>query len=244
MAVYSATYPIHTYEADPSGRATFAAIFRFLQDIAAEHAAATGYGLDDLKESSNLWVLSRFLYRAYRTPQWRERLQVDTWPSGTESIFALRDWEVTDERGRRVAEATSSWVVIDSVRRTPVRIERVANRGDMVTGRRLFDRSPAKIEAIDQGEASYETRALYADMDLNGHVNSTRYLEWIFEGLPPAFREGDRVLEEIEVNFSGEGRAGDEIAVYTLPQSADSFLHSVVKKDDDRVLCRARTSFG
>ena len=93
----------------------------------------------------------------------------------------------------------------------------------------------------------------FADMDLNRHVNATRYVEWMFEGLPGGFREGGGELEEIEINFSGESHAGDEIAVSTLalePHDGPAgeaaraqFLHGVSKIADGSVVCRARSAW-
>lgn len=266
MAVFTGDYPIHTYETDPNGRATFAAIFRFLQDAAAAHAQRIGYGLDDMKENATLWVLSRFLYRARRTPRWQEVLRIGTWPSGTESVFALRDWTVNDERGGEVGIATSCWVVIDIEKRSPIRIERVAERMDMITDRHLFDRSAAKVPAFELGEPRYRVRASFSDMDLNNHVNATRYVEWMFEALPEGVRESGGELVEIEVNFNGESRAGDELAIFTVENSSKStlptdrgdnpdvtnaaipkesssreFLHCAVKEANGAVVCRARS---
>jgi acyl-ACP thioesterase len=250
MSVFTASYPIHTYEADAYGRAPFPAIFRFLQDIAAEHAIKIGYGLDDLKENANMWVLSRFLYRAHRTPRWQEVLEIETWPSGTERLFALRDYTLRGSTGEEVAIATSSWVVIDIEKRTPVRIERVAERMEMIVDRHLFDRSPAKLHAYDLSTVRLSTTATFADMDLNGHVNSTRYVEWMFNGLPEGFLEAGNVLSEIEINFNGESHAGDELEVFTdraptsthqgEPESTE-FHHSVTKKLDGSIVCRARS---
>lgn len=256
MATYTAYYPIHTYEADVAGKVTFAAIFRFLQDIAALHAGKIGYGLEDLKENESLWVLSRFLYRGVRTPLWQETLEIETWPTGTDRIFALRDWLIRDESGKEVARATSSWVVIDIVKRTPVRVERVAGRTDVIVDRHLFERTAAKLPSCEQGEPTFRTRANFADMDLNRHVNATRYVEWMFEGLPEGLRESGGELAEIEINFNGESRAGDELAVHTRDQPSSStetepeligendtreevFLQSVTKGGE--VVCRARS---
>lgn len=253
MPVFTASYPIHTYEADANGRAPFAVIFRFLQDITAVHAITIGYGLDDLKANANMWVLSRFLYRAQRVPEWQDVLEIETWPSGTDRLFALRDWIIRNGKGEEVATATSSWVVIDIEKRTPIRIERIADRMDVIVDRHLFDRSPAKLPAYDLANARLETTATFADMDLNGHVNSTRYVEWMFNGLPSGFLEEGNALREIEINFNGESRAGDELEVFTdlgptpthrqEPEDVE-FHHSVIRRIDRSIVCRARSLWG
>ncbi len=250
MAVYTARYPIHTYESDLRGRAHFASLFRFLQDTAATHAIEVGYGLDDMKEQASLWVLSRFLYRAYRTPLWQEELEIETWPSGTERLFALRDWILRDKERRQVGVATSSWVVIDFEKRTPVRIERVAERMDMIVDRRVLDRNPEKLPVYDLPEVRFSTTATFADMDLNVHVNAACYVEWMFEGLPAGFREEGNELAEVEINFNGESHSGDEILIYTerapttahpSPPDSVEFHHSAVRSADDSIVCRARS---
>ncbi len=256
MAIYRAEYPIHTYEADQSGATSPTALFRFLLDAASSHADSVGYGYRDMQERDSAWVLSRFLFQIERYPKWQEQVAVETWPSGTERLFALRDYLIRDSSGEPMARATSSWIIINAATRAPERPERVASVMDFVTDAHVFERSAAKIPAAESAEAPTVEIARYSDIDLNGHVTSSRYLEWLLDGFSTEFRQ-EHELRGFEINYLAETLCGDEVKVgcaEELPRGEDpgagrprppdgsrSFLHSIGRSADGVALCRART---
>jgi acyl-ACP thioesterase len=58
-----------------------------------------------------------------------------------------------------------------------------------------------------------------SDLDLNGHVNNTRYAQWILDSAPPEAHRTYRV-ERYEVNFLAEIQLGDAVAIETVPLEA------------------------
>ncbi len=246
MAIFSADYAIHTYEADSRGAAQPTALFRFLLDAASAHADSLGFGYQDMRERRYAWMLSRFLLRVDRYPRWRETLTVRTWPSGTERLFALRDFDVRDGEGAEIARATSSWIAIDTERRAPERIERLELDPAHFVERRVFDRSADRVPALSVAELRLAAFARYGDIDLNRHVTSARYLQWCIDCLPPE-TSGLRELREFEANFLAEGREGDSLSVEASAEKpldrdgAERYLHRVVRTEDGAELLRART---
>ncbi len=63
-----------------------------MQDAAALHADELGCGLDFLHRNRMLWVLSRIRVAIDRMPEIGETIQVLTYPTGTERLFALRQF--------------------------------------------------------------------------------------------------------------------------------------------------------
>ncbi len=258
MAIHRSEYPIHSYEADQFGVAEPTALFRFLLESASQHADSVGYGYRHMQEQAYTWVLSRFLFAIERYPRWQERVGVETWPSGSERLFALRDYRIVDSSGVGIARATSSWIVINVATRAPERPERVRMLSNHFTDdQRVFERNAAKIPAAAV-EASRPEVARYSDIDVNGHVTSARYLEWILDGFAPDFRSS-HALEGFEINYLAETLCGEEVRVGQSSQptregdpvadrpgaqdSSPSFFHSIERSADRVVLCRARTSF-
>ena len=109
--------------------------------------------------------------------------------SKKEGLFALRDFEAFDEKERRVALATSSWMMIDFKERRPVRLpEFLADYENHMRGRAIddpFDRLPELQEV--HAEKSFQVRL--SDLDMNQHVNSTIYLDWALEAVPDEIRK-------------------------------------------------------
>lgn len=244
MAVYSSEYQVYTHDADAGGNASVGALCRYLQDIAAMHAERIGYGMQEMRERASLWVLSRLEIEIDRIPRWRERVKVETWPSGTDRLFALRDWVVYGEDGEPAARATSAWVVLSSERRTPERVESIAERIDAVTSRRAIDHTAPKVSPFEGTDWSRGISAGYSDTDLNGHINNVRYIEWLLDTLPPELRRTHH-LSKLAVNFVGEGRAGELMDLRSAEDGSRteqrSFSHAASRRSDGTQLCRARS---
>ena len=55
-----------------------------------------------------------------------------------------------------------------------------------------------------------ERTVLFSDVDRNGHMNNTRYLDWALDLLPSPFHE-DRTLREFTVCYMTESREGQTL---------------------------------
>src|SRR5512136_2711812 len=115
--VWSETFPVRLIEIDAHGTLAVGALCDYLQEAAGNHAGSLGLSVASLMERHLTWVLSRLRLRIERQPAAGERLEVRTWPTGVERLFALRDFEVLDEQGHRVAAAVSAWLIIDTAAR-------------------------------------------------------------------------------------------------------------------------------
>ena len=50
----------------------------------------------------------------------------------------------------------------------------------------------------------------YSDLDVNGHMNNCRYMDWVSDTLPGSFHGSHRV-SEFTVNYLSEAREGEEL---------------------------------
>jgi medium-chain acyl-[acyl-carrier-protein] hydrolase len=118
--VWSGLFSVHTYELEPGQHVSVPALAAFLQEAAAHSAHALGYSVPQLLEKNLTWVLSRLRIRLRELPGWKAELTVQSWPSGLERLFALRDYRIL-EQGREIVAATSAWLMLDVQSRRPVR---------------------------------------------------------------------------------------------------------------------------
>jgi len=70
-------------------------------------------------------------------------------------------------------------------------------------------------------EQSVLRRACYSDIDYNGHVNNTRYIQWIQDVLEPEILEKAKQIR-LDINYLSEVRYGETIRLYLLPLNTDS----------------------
>lgn len=235
-------YGIRSYEIDAGGRLSIPSIFNLLQDAASNHALRLGVSVHQLLEKNYTWVLSRMMLKMDAFPGWQDPVRVRTWPSGIQTVFALRDFEIRDSADHIIGSAVSAWIVIDADKRRPVRPTSFAEQINSVEGMRAFDHSLNKLPRIDAPDVENRFFVRYHDLDINQHVNNVSYIEWLLESIPGFGRKG-LTLKELELNYLGEAFKGDRIISMCRKDnpSGTRFSHSIVREEDRLELVRART---
>jgi medium-chain acyl-[acyl-carrier-protein] hydrolase len=255
---WSETYSIHTYEMDRHQRASMRAVCSYLIDTAGHHAHAIGFSIPQLLEKDRTWFFSRFLLRMETYPGWREKIMAETWPTGTQKLFALRDWRLFSGR-QLIGLATSGWLMIDIHNRRPVRPDSYPEWKQFIHPERTILHSFGKLPAFDDADEPAEAqqfRVRFSDVDINGHANYLSYIDWILESIPPSIRDRQRVAE-MEVHFLREVNFGEQLQsrarriedgkIYPVSRGGSEaipgtqFLHSLLRIQDGVELARART---
>jgi acyl-ACP thioesterase len=243
--VWSGVFPIHTYELDPWQRLSVPALLGFLVEAAGHNADALNFSIPQLASRNLTWMLSRLRVRLREHPGWRASLAVETWPSGLDRLFALRDFRLYHE-GRVIGEAASAWLLIDSVRRRPVRPGNAADWSTMIHPERAMaaklEKLPPFPDPAGDGARQAELAVRYCDLDINLHATSLRYAEWVLESLPAELL-ASAVPRELDLDFQNEAGAGERILSRSAPLGGGVFAHSLVRLADGVEVARARTSW-
>lgn len=203
-------YEVSSFLINPQKRLGLYALLNLLQDAAWAHATTLGHGAEAMAGQAALWVLTRQRLQMQQWPSWGERVSVQTWLRPPTGPFVSRDFSIA-VGGREVGVATTSWLLLDAGSRRPVRdpVRSLAGvaRADAPP---VFD--AAKIELRESLTPLAHFTVRNSDLDLNYHVNNTRYAQWVLDSLPLESHRAFR-LKEYEVNFLAETHAGDLITV-------------------------------
>lgn len=244
--VLNKVYSIRTDETGSDGCLDFRALMLYLQDAAGCHAAELGWSMSQLGEEGKGWVLSSCRIEFETLPGWQQSLEVQTWPSGVDRLFARRDYLLKDSSGVVVGRGESRWLIMDLNRRRPVRLPRdFAERiGEHLAPN--FDDPPVPILAGFSGPVLLQTRILPTDLDVNRHVNHVRYIDWILSVASAAGSQAG-ILQSVEVEFRAEGFEGEEIAVRhdgsTCGSGCETLTLSLGRTASDEVLAAARLRY-
>ncbi|MEX0988272.1 MAG: acyl-ACP thioesterase domain-containing protein [Bacteroidales bacterium] len=215
------TYSVNSYEVDPLGAARLTTIANFLQETAYKHAHSLNLGYTHLNENNRAWILSRMRIRIFQYPAWDDQVIVETWPRGVDKLFALRDFRIYDTNNLVLAEATTCWLMVDSSNHRPLRIPhdiiKIQTRSDSV-----FSEIPGKI-SLPETIHIYETRMVrYSDLDVVGHVNNVKFIEWCTDlAGPEKFLEN--TVTDFSINFIGEALPGDQVEI-SSSEMADNII--------------------
>ena len=236
-------YRVHVYETGPEGKLNLYSLFNYMQDIASDHAVKLGFGRDDLMRDNRFWVLSRIYVVITEWPVWGDSIVVQTWPNGTDKLFALRNYEVRFPDGRHIASGTSSWLILDLTTKKVQRPDSILSQYNFnLRNERSPVRYATKIDpAAENGQVSPLIRIKVSDLDVNLHTNNVRYLKWACDSYSLDFVINNEP-QSAEINYLAESRFDEEIMIRTSVENQNDCYcnHSIFRTNDNKELCRIR----
>ena len=117
--IYQKNIEINSSHINGDSKFSLSSLLDVLQKAAGEHADRLKFGVSDLNEANDTWVLSRLRVEVDKWPQVGENVLLKTWPKGIDRLFAVRDFELYDKDGIVLARAASYWLVIDRQTKRP-----------------------------------------------------------------------------------------------------------------------------
>jgi medium-chain acyl-[acyl-carrier-protein] hydrolase len=206
-------YYLRALDVDIKGKWMPSAVFVRMQEIAEDHATAAGLGRADLIEKQGYaWVLTRIHLKMKQYPNLAETIHVSTWPLKPTKLTFLRQFQFTDQQGRELGSASSQWVLFD------IR-DRVIRRTNMI-GDYPYDpeaqpalEEPGKIILPKDMPNKAARTVMYSDVDMNGHMNNTKYLNWICELFDSEFLQ-KKELETVRLNYIAEPYIDQKVDLY------------------------------
>ncbi|WP_289055482.1 acyl-[acyl-carrier-protein] thioesterase [Carboxylicivirga marina] len=234
-------YTVTSADTDMFSRLKLSALVNYLIQSAISSAEKLGFGLKDLKEENLFWVLNRMTIEINRPVLWSEEIEVETWPKNVERIFYIRDFVIRDKNSNIIAKASSAWLAIDYNSKRPSNFN--PEKIEIFTRLKGVDAlsySPEKLGNINNNIQQHITPS-YFDIDLNKHVTSTRYVDWLMDLYPVEFHQ-ENYPKIFSVNYIKETMHGETIA---LSQQKDGNTHTFegYNSAQEKVAMRAKITF-
>jgi acyl-ACP thioesterase len=195
VGVFTRTFRVSFRHIDRGGLLTPVAALDYLEEAAAGHAEALGVGYEAMIAKRQAWVLSRISVRMDRRPRFHENIAVSSWPRGHDRLFAVRDYDIRTD-GQPAVRARSSWIILDVDKRRPVRPQEIMDKLPLNEGKNALEESAAALDGTDGLSPVAERTALYSDLDFNGHVHNTRYMQWVCDLMDP-----EEIEQALAMNF-------------------------------------------
>jgi acyl-ACP thioesterase len=242
--VWTESFAVRVFEIGADGTLAVRSLCDFLQEAAGNHARALGVSVEELLRKDLTWVLSRLRMQVHRLPVNGEPVTVRTWPSGIHRLFALRDFTVIDAQGRTISSAVSAWLILDTRSRRPVRVQGIFNSPDTSSLPRAFAADLEKLPGCADAENEIALSVRWSDLDVNRHVNNSRYAEWVVEGVAGGDGESG-VLTRLDIDFLAETQHPGTVRVRMRRDTAEPSVraHSICRAEDGVEVARARTEW-
>ena len=233
-------FHIDSYVCDFRGKATLPVIGNFILQAATMHAQERGFGYEDIVKDNAAWVLSRLAIEMQEYPGYNEDIIVETWIEDVARHFTQRNLKFINQNGKIIGYARTIWAAIDIKTRRPVDIP--AWRPDLLE---YVDNSihcpvekPAKIAPVENQEPTMGYSVRYSDIDINGHMNSVKYIEHTINVFNTE-QFDCKNIRTFEMVYLAEGNFGDKLKVYKKQVNENEFL--IDTKKDSESICRNRT---
>ena len=214
--LYSQNFEITDHFVDCFGRMTPASILMLIQEVAGRHCVALSVDYDTLARQGMFWAVTRHRVQVSRLPQLGENIRVETWPMPTTKVAYPRSVVAYDAAGNECFRAISLWVLMNLNTRSMIL---PGKSGISVVGslRGLELPSPGSLALMDHTQTR-QRQVCFTDLDRNGHMNNTRYLDWVSDLLPSAFHQGHEV-KEFTICYHAEAREGQVLGLsWDFPQ--------------------------
>ena len=206
--IYTQEFTIRDADVDCFGRLKQSMILYFAQEVAGQHFSRLAMDYDALARKRMFWAVTRHKVQISRMPLRGETIRVETWPMPTTRVAYPRSIVAYDAAGEVVFRSISLWVLMDLDSRNMIL---PGKSGILVDGtiRGMELAVPGGIVAKPLTNLRSRTVS-FTDLDRNGHMNNTRYLDWIDDLLPSAYH-GSHSVKEFAVCYLNEAREGQEL---------------------------------
>lgn len=205
---YSQAYTVSAIHLDCFGRVKPSVLLHFAQEAAGAHCMELALDWETLAKKNMFWAVIRHKVQITRLPVVGEEITVETWPMPTTRSAFPRATIAYDKQGNEVFRSISLWVLMDMNSRTMVLPGKSGiELNGSLRGNELALPSSILPKTLENMQSRW---VRYTELDRNGHVNNTRYMDWIDDLLPSAFH-GQHPIREFTICYLSEAREGQKI---------------------------------
>ena len=229
--IYTERKNLSYNELDFKGRWKPDNIFLTMQEAAGIHAERLGVGYGALRQKGIGWVLIRTSLKMDKYPDVHTAVTVTTWPEPEKRMLFPRFFMFQDGSGNLLGTASTLWALMDIENRTLVVPAAKGITVQTPTEPPLKLELPGKVRMPEGEIAESSICPKYSDLDINNHVNNSKYIDWFTDQIPLELHARG-FLSEISVSYSKEIRSGSTVKL-AFSRNGDQFR--LAGKEDDQV---------
>ena len=232
------------FHCDFSGHLFMGHLGNHMLNAADFHSTDRGFGMKKLMEMKRSWVLSRLAIEMNEMPAQYTKFHVETWVESAMRFFTSRNFAVVGLDGKAYGYGRSIWAMIDTETRQPTDIFSIDNGAinDWIEKDKAcpIDKG-GRVKMTDEAQLVRTIDTFYNDVDINGHINSVKYIEHVLDLWPLEWYR-DHQIQRFEIAYVAEAHAGDQLSFYRETVGENEFCVRIVRTDGTEC-CRSKVLF-
>lgn len=208
--IYIEKFTIPFEMADVNGNLKLPSFLPKVLEVSGNHSAQLGRSDVDVWETYHLvWIVTDYEFIVDKLPRFGQEVQIRTEAVAYNKLICYRTFDIFDQDDQHLMTIKSYFALMNPETRKIVSVpeDLIAPYGSEKV--KKIARS-AKYTNLD-GANQVEFFVRYFDIDRNGHVNNSKYLEWVYEVLGYDFLKGHQP-RRIHLKYNREVTPGGKIS--------------------------------
>ena len=211
MRNFTKIYEVGAGDGDCFDFCKISSLLNFMQDAATRHSELMGISRDVLiSKYQTIWILARSYFELNRPIRTFENLKIDTWHRGFTGPLFYRDF-VFSSNGEELGRGTNVWVTADAITHKMKKPEGFEEINALsASPEKSLGITLGKIKAPDSLNSVYEHFVRYSDLDINCHLNNTKYGDLICNAIAMNTKK-PCYFSKLQINYLNESLYGEKI---------------------------------
>lgn len=228
--MYKEKVKITSVDVDSNLNLKVPSIFKFFQHISSNHSEKLGVGKSNTIDKDMCWVITRFKVVIYDYPKFNDEIIVSTHPGEINKFLFPRFYQIYSAKGKLLVSACAIWLVLNAKTRRIVTKPFGDSKFKSESSKDDID-LPEAVKPEEELKLVEERLVRYNDTDINGHLNNTKYIEFILDTRDREFYK-THLLKEITIAYEKEIVEKQIVKIYRNNDDLNQFVRGAIDENN------------
>jgi len=230
--LFTCEHNVDTYSCDTNQIMKGSGILQMCQECGRKQMECHRPSFNEFLDDGKAWMISRLDMVAYDEIKLGDNLNLASWACDSSRATFLRMYQAKRDN-KVVAEISSQWVVVDYETRKILKVTDVdlsnyyMGEYHDVIGEKFRIPKDTDFEEVGKKEI------MYSDLDTNGHMNNTYYLD-VISNYVPELCAGTHRVYSARVHFAKEASLGEVLTVTRCKTGEGKYLFRTLKPNGEK----------
>ena len=144
-----------------------------------------------------------------------------------------REYIIADQSGNTLIRGSSDWFVINKEKRSIAKTAGVYPEGEESLSTLAIEGRSKRLRPYKGETDSHKITPQYCDIDLNGHVNNTKYADYVLNSI----NLGGRRIKSFQIDYHKEVLINDLLTLKTAIDDTVSYAVGLNDSEETMFIC-------